>query len=218
MSAADHCSGGWLMVHVMIADDHRLVREGMRKILATSAGISLGCEAEDGDSTLELISKHQCACNLLILDWSMPGGGENLIRRIKTLRPELAILIVSMHNEAIIAHNALKAGANGYVTKDSDPETLIYAVQHVSAGRQFIDPTLVAKVLSVRAYSPMGKLTEREQEIFQLLVNGSSVSEIARSLNISIKTVSTHKCNLMLKLNVNSLAELVRHAIQEFPD
>jgi DNA-binding NarL/FixJ family response regulator len=203
------------MVHVMIADDHRLVREGIRKILATSKDITLGCEAADGFTTLELVAKHQCDCNLLILDWSMPGGGERLIRRIKALRPEMTILILSMHNEAIIAQNALQAGANGYVTKDSDPDTLIYAIKSVGAGRQFVDPTLVANILSTKSYPPINNLSEREREVFQLLVNGSTVSDIARFLNISIKTVSTHKSNLMLKLNVNSIADLVRYAIRE---
>ncbi len=203
------------MVHVMIADDHRLVREGIRKILASSQDIALGCEAADGFATLELVAKHQCACDLLILDWSMPGGGERLIRRIKALRPEMAILILSMHNEAIIAHNALLAGANGYVTKDSDPDTLVYAIKSVGAGRQFLDPTLVANVISAKTSPPVHNLSEREREIFHLLVKGSTVSDIAHFLNISIKTVSTHKSNLMLKLNVNSIADLVRYAIRE---
>jgi len=202
------------MIHVMVADDHHLVREGVRKILATSPEIILGCEAADGFSTLELVRKYQCECSLLILDWAMPGGGEGLIRKIKELRPKMAILILSMHNEAAIAHSALNAGASGYITKDSDPDTLIYAVKQVGAGRQFIDPNLVSQVLVARTPTSLDRLSERELEIYQMLVKGMSVSEIARILNISVKTVSTHKCNLMLKLNIHSIADLVRFSLR----
>ncbi len=202
------------MIHVMVADDHHLVREGVRKILATSPEITLGCEAADGFSTMELVRACQCACNLLILDWAMPGGGETLIRQLKALRPQLGILILSMHNEAAIAYCALRAGANGYLTKDSDPETLLFAVKQVSVGRQFIDPNLVSQVLITRAPPALDRLSERELEIYQLLIHGMSVSDIARTLDISIKTVSTHKSNLMLKLNVDSIAELVRFSMR----
>ena len=203
------------MIRVMIADDHQMVREGIRKILSTSQDISVVYEAADGFKTLEVLSDRQCDCSLLILDWSMPGGGENLIRRIKALRPALAILMLSMHNEAAIARAALQSGANGYVTKDSDSETLIYAVKHVGNGQQFIDPTLTASVLSDTQYLNIHTLSEREQEVFQLLMQGYSVSDIANLLNISIKTVSSHKCNLMQKLDVNNIIELVRYAIQK---
>lgn len=202
------------MIHVMVADDHQLVREGVRKILATSPDFVLGCEAADGLTTLELVRKYQCACNVLLLDWSMPGGGENLIRQVKALRPQLAILILSMHNEAAIAYSALRAGASGYITKDSDPDTLIYAVKQIGAGRQFIDPNLVSQVLVTRPSPALDRLSERELEIYQLLVKGTSVSDIARTLNISIKTVSTHKSNLMLKLNIDSIADLVRFSMR----
>lgn len=203
------------MIRVMIADDHQMIREGIRKILSTCQDIGVVCEAADGFNTLEVLSDRQCDCTLLILDWSMPGGGESLIRRIKALRPELAILILSMHNEAAIARAALQSGANGYVTKDSDSETLIYAVKHVGNGQQFIDPTLTANVLSDTQYLKIHSLSEREQEVFQLLMQGYSVSDIANLLHISIKTVSSHKCNLMQKLDVNNIIELVRYAIQK---
>ncbi len=202
------------MIHVMVADDHQLVREGVRKILATCPDIVLGCEAADGLTTLELVRKQQCACTLLLLDWTMPNGGENLIRQIKALRPQLAILVLSMHNEAAIAYGALRAGANGYITKDSDPDTLIYAVKQIGAGRQFIDPNLVSQILVSNPAPTLDKLSERELEVYLLLVKGLSVSDIARKLKLSIKTISAHKSNLMLKLDVDSIADLVRFSMR----
>lgn len=157
--------------------------------------------------------------DLLLLDLTMPGvSGTDLIGRIKASYPTMPMLVFSMHNEAQIAGSTIKAGASGYIAKDSDPEILLEAIRRVAGGGKYIDP-LLAEQLAFDALLPEQRLphallSDREFEVFHLLVDGKRVNEIAEQLMISNKTVSTHKQNLMQKMKLDSTAELVRYAAQ----
>ncbi len=157
--------------------------------------------------------------NLLLLDLTMPGvSGTDLIGRIKANYPTLPMLIFSMHNEAQIAASTIRAGASGYIAKDNDPEILLEAIRRVAGGGKYIDP-LLAEQLAFDALIPEQRmphalLSDREFEVFHLLVDGRRVNEIAEQLAISNKTVSTHKLNLMQKMKLDSTADLVRYAAQ----
>jgi two-component system, NarL family, invasion response regulator UvrY len=204
------------MINVMIADDHKIVRDGIGQILATTDDLSLQSEVADGPSALARLGESDCACNVLVLDLSMPGGGIDLIKQVHKLRPDLPVLVLSMHNEGVVVASALQAGARGYATKGCDAETLILAIRRVATGGEFIDAGIAGTVqVSGKSGSlPHTRLSEREREVFLRLANGETVSEIARDLNLSIKTVSTHKSNAMAKLGVSSTVELVRYALE----
>jgi DNA-binding NarL/FixJ family response regulator len=206
------------MIRMLIADDHAIVRGGLKQIFALAPDIELAGEAANGAEVLQQLNHG--VFDLLLLDMNMPGvSGVDLISRIKLIRADLPILVFTMHNETQVATRALKAGASGYITKDSDPERLLAAIRKVSAGGKYIDPAL-AEQMAFDATSPNLRvlphvlLSDREFEVFRLLVAGKGVNEIAEHLSISNKTVSTHKVHLMEKMNLSSVAELVRYAVQ----
>lgn len=202
------------MIQVMIADDHRVVREGIAKLLSTVDDIKLGGQVADGNALLESLRTDSTAYDLLLLDLSMPNGGIDLIHKVHKSHPALPILVLSMHNEPVIANQALKAGASGYVTKDCDSESLIFAVMQVGKGGRFVDPAVIQTADETNASPMIERLTEREKEIFIMLVKGVSVTDISEQLGLSVKTVSTHKVNLMAKLGIKNNADLVRYAIK----
>ncbi|EGI76966.1 response regulator [Hylemonella gracilis] len=206
------------MIRVMIADDHAIVRGGLRQLLSLAPDIEVQAEAVDGAQVLEGLRRE--LPDLLLLDVNMPGlSGPDLIARVKSHWPTLPILVLSMHNEGQVAARVLKAGASGYVTKDSEMEVLLAAIRKVAGGGKYIVPELAEKlVFDVSLGSgdrlPHETLSDREMEVFRLLLAGQGVNEIAEQLCISNKTVSTHKTRLMEKLNLGSTAELVRYAMQ----
>ena len=205
------------MIRALLADDHRILREGIRQILGTTDDITAACEVANGEDTLTVLADCPNGCNLAILDLSMPQGGADLIRAVRALRPDIPILVLSMHNESLVAASALRAGAAGYVTKDSDAETLLAAIRKVAAGGQYVDPVVVdSAVLGLQGELPRHEqLTGRERQIFLHLIRGASVTEISAALGISVKTASTHKSNLMHKLGVDNNVDLVRYAIHQ---
>lgn len=204
------------MIRVSIADDHAIVRGGLQQIMGTTNDITVVGEASNASEVLALIGEGQT--DLLLLDISMPGvDGLDLIRQINELRPDLPVLVLSMHNEGQIVQRALKSGASGYITKDSEPSVLLAGIRKVASGGKFIDPALVDSVVftpSDHAGHPKALLSEREYEILQLIVTGMQLGEIADRLHLSPKTVTTHKMRLMQKLGVNNNADLVRYAIR----
>jgi DNA-binding NarL/FixJ family response regulator len=205
------------MIRLMIADDHAIVRGGLRQLLSLAPDITVESEAVDGAQVLEGLRRQ--LPDLLLLDINMPGlSGPDLITRIKSHWPALPILVLSMHNEGQVAARVLKAGASGYVTKDSEMEVLLGAIRKVAAGGKFIVPELAEKLVFDISLSsdrlPHQSLSDRELEVFRLLVAGQGVNDIAEQLCISNKTVSTHKTRLMEKLNLSSTADLVRYAMQ----
>ncbi|MDO9011385.1 MAG: response regulator transcription factor [Gallionella sp.] len=206
------------MISLLIADDHAIVREGIRKILALTVDIKVAADAVDGAGVLQQLHS-PVVFDMVLLDLSMPGvSGTDLIGRIKACRATLPILVFSMHNEPQIASRVIKAGAAGFISKDSDPEILLEAIRRVAAGGKYIDPVLAEQLafdtLLPEQRAPHALLSDREFEVFSLLVAGKRVNEIAERLIISNKTVSTHKLHLMEKMKLASTAELVRYAVE----
>jgi DNA-binding NarL/FixJ family response regulator len=204
------------MIRLLIADDHTLMRDGLKRLFALGDAISVVAEASSGSQVFDILRTTEV--DLVLLDISMPGiSGPNLINHIRQQKKNPRILVLSMHNELQVARNALSAGASGYLTKDSDPETLIAAVLKVAAGGQFMDPKLAEQMAFDVGHAthklPHALLSNREFEIFDRLVRGRSVNEIAEELAISNKTVSTHKARLMQKMQCNNNAQLVRYAL-----
>ena len=205
------------MIRLVIADDHAIVREGIKQILALASDIELVGEAVNGTEVLQQV--RDCEFDLLLLDMNMPGiSGADLIRRVKLCRATLPILVFTMHNDAQVATRALKAGASGFISKDSDPERLLAAILKVGAGGKYLDPALAEQIAldatSTKLQLPHTLLSDRELEILRLLAAGVGINEIAAQLCISHKTVSTHKARLMEKMNFHNIADLVRYAMQ----
>lgn len=206
------------MIRILLADDHAIVIGGLKQLFALTTDIEVVGEALNGKQVLDLVRKG--GIDLVVLDISMPNiSGIDLIMRIRAINRELPILVLSMHNELQIARRALTAGANGYVTKDNEPETLLAAIRKVATGGRFIDPTLAQKIAFDSPLTPSQtqheQLSSRELLIFRLLASGLTVNQIADELSISNKTVSTHKARLMRKMSFSSNAELVRYAVTQ---
>jgi DNA-binding NarL/FixJ family response regulator len=199
------------MIRVLIADDHKIVRDGLRRILAAQPGVEVAAEAADGDQALALVRAN--AYDVALLDLSMPGlSGIDLIKRLRIERPGLRLLVLSMHGEDQYAARALKAGASGYLNKDSAAEMLVGALRKVAAGGVHIGEAAAASL--VASASAHQALSNREFEVLRLLVEGKSQTDIAEQLHLSVKTVSTHKTRLQEKLGLKSTAELVRYALE----
>ena len=204
------------MIRILIADDHAIVRGGLKQIIATTTDIVAAGEATHGAEVIDKI--RQAGLDLLLLDMTMPGmSGIDLVRRVRGDKPGLPILVLSMHNEGQVVSRALRAGAAGYVTKDSDPEILLSAIRKVAMGGRFIDPALVdAMVFDMgdNDKPPHESLSDREFEVLGRIVAGEAIGEIGASLNLSAKTISTHKMRLMQKLGVDNNADLIRYALR----
>jgi len=205
------------MIRVLVADDHKLVREGLKQILAASAGIRVAGEASNGDEALALARANDY--DLALVDMSMPGlAGIELIKRLRLEKPALRILVLSMHGEQQYAARALKAGAAGYLTKDSASEQLVVAIRKVAAGGLYITAAAAESLVSENAgggdAAPHALLSDREFEVFRLLAGGRGPTEIAERLHLSVKTVSTHKARILEKMKLGSTAELVRYALE----
>ena len=200
------------MIRVLLADDHKIVREGLRRILGAASDIVVAGEAADGDQALALVRAN--AFDLAVIDLSMPGlSGLDLIKRLKLERPDLPLLVLSMHGEDQYAARALKAGAAGYLNKDSAAEQLIGALRKVAAGGVHLGEAAAASLVAGER-QPHQALSDREFEVLRLLVDGRSPTEIAARLHLSVKTVSTHKTRILEKLGLHSIADLVRYALE----
>ena len=205
------------MIRILMADDHAIVRSGLRQLLQLADDIEVAAEATNGAQVLQQLREDRF--DLILLDMGMPGiSGIDLISRIRLRNITIPILVLSMRNEALAVRRALSVGANGYLTKDNEPEVLLAAIRKTAAGNRFIDPLLVDEMVFGSAESnacPAHELlTDRELHIFRLLAHGKTVNDIADELAISNKTVSTHKARLMQKMNLASNAELVRYGVK----
>jgi DNA-binding NarL/FixJ family response regulator len=204
---------------ILIADDHAILRAGLKHLLSDYPDIEVGGEAANGQEVLAQVRSQRW--DALLLDMTMPGkSGIELIKQIKTITPKLPILVLSMHKEDLFAVRALKAGASGYLCKDNAEDQLVAALRKIVAGGHYISPA-VAERLALDALQgdklnvpPHTRLSDREYQIFQSIVAGASVTDIADALNLSVKTVSTHKSHILEKMGCDSIAELVRYAIQ----
>jgi two-component system invasion response regulator UvrY len=205
-------------IRILIVDDHALLREGVKHILSEQSDIEVAGEASNGSDALAKVRLE--SWDAVVLDMSMPGkSGVELIKQIKGEKPKLPILILSMHKEDLYAVRTLKAGASGYLCKDNAETQLAQAIRKVAKGGLFIPPAVaeklaVEKLIGTTDAPPHTLLSDREYQIFLLIVCGSSVTEIADELSLSVKTVSTHKTRLMQKMNVAKVAELIHYAIR----
>lgn len=203
-------------LQVLLADDHAIVRDGLKQILAETDDLSVVGEAANGIEVVHMVRSR--AWDLLVLDISMPGrSGLDLIRLVKDEQPGLPILVLSMHQEEQYAVRALHAGAAGYVTKESDCELLLHAMRRVAHGGVYVSEKVAE--LMARALRPVGTalphtlLSDREYQVFGMLVQGHGLTEIATELSLSVKTISTHKTRILQKMEMGNLSELVRYAI-----
>lgn len=206
------------MIRMLIADDHAVVRQGLKMIFALCPDIEVLAEAADGDGIIQHL-RGTADFSLLLMDMNMPGvSGIGLIERIKTCRKTLPILVFSMQNDPHIVVRAIKSGASGYIAKDKDPAILLEAIRKVADGGKYIDPIVAEQMvfegLSNEQSVPHAHLSDRELEVFRLLVVGKGVNEIADQLIISNKTVSSHKKRLMEKMHFSGMADLMRYAVQ----
>jgi DNA-binding NarL/FixJ family response regulator len=205
------------MIRLMIADDHAIVRGGLKQIFATTADIVVVSEASHSSELLEQWEK--TPCELLLLDMNMPGfSGVELVQRLHEKNPARPIVILSMHNEGQIVARALKAGASGYVTKGSEPEILLAAIRKVAGGGKFIDPSLVETMVFNSGSdneSDYNILSKRELQVLKMIATGTPLSSVADQLHLSPKTVSTHKMRLMQKLGIDNNADLIRYASKQ---
>jgi DNA-binding NarL/FixJ family response regulator len=204
------------MIRILLADDHAIIRDGVKQILADTDDLVVAGEAANGAEALKMVARQDW--DLVILDISMPGkSGLELIKLIRQAKPGLPILIFTMHPEQQYALRALHAGASGYLTKESDGEVLVAAIRKVTSGHIYFTDN-VAELL-VRERMPKANqlshtsLSNREFQVFEKLVSGVRLTDIANELNLSIKTISTHKTRIMQKMKMASEAELVRYAV-----
>jgi DNA-binding NarL/FixJ family response regulator len=205
------------MTRVLIADDHALVRDGLRHILKGASGFEVVGEANDGVSTIALIRSN--AADVLVLDLSMPGrNGVELIKQIKEEKPALRILVLTMHAEQQYAVRAFKAGASGYLTKESASAELVTAVSKVASGGVYVSLAMAerfAQSLNEPADTlPHQRLSDREFDVFRRLAAGQTLTEIATELCVSSKTVSTYKTRILEKMQMPHEAALVRYALR----
>ncbi|MFH1869048.1 MAG: response regulator transcription factor [Pseudomonadota bacterium] len=205
------------MIRIIIADDHTLFRVGLRQMLHSFAGIEVVQEATNAAEALA--AANAGGAELIVMDLTMPGAsGTSLIEQIRKAQPALPILVLSMHDEPGTVRRALQAGASGYITKGSSPDTLFTAVTRVGAGERFIDPSVAASLAFDAAAHAGGaahqSLSPREWEVLRLIAQGVMLNQIAELLHLSPKTVTTHKTHLMEKLGIGNNADLIRYAIE----
>ncbi|MDR0244994.1 MAG: response regulator transcription factor [Burkholderia sp.] len=205
------------MIRVILADDHAVMRDGLRYILEMAGGFEIVGEASDGSATLALAER--AAADVLLLDLSMPAPtGIELIRMVKSHAPSLRTLVLTMHAEAQYAARAFKAGATGYLTKDSATAELVEAVGKVAAGGVYVSPSAaesLARTLRAPAQTlPHERLSARELDVMRRIVAGQTVTQIASELTLSAKTVSTYKTRILEKMELPHEAALVRYAVR----
>ncbi|MGE5617139.1 MAG: response regulator [Bacillota bacterium] len=204
------------MIRLVLADDHTIVREGLKQILAAAGDFEVVGEAADGHEALARV--RSLDFDVLVLDMSMPGkSGIELIKQVHAEKPRLRMLVLSMHEEKQYAVRAIRAGAAGYVTKESASKQLVEAIRKIAGGGAFISAE-VAQDLALGAMpgaqgAPHESLSDREYQIFLMIARGKSVSDIASTLNLSVKTVSTHKANILGKMQLETSGELIRYAL-----
>jgi DNA-binding NarL/FixJ family response regulator len=204
-------------IRVFIADDHAIVREGLKQILADHADIVVAGEAETGLDAIKLFRKSRC--NVMLLDISLPDrNGIEVLKQVKSDKPELAVLMLSMHREDQYAIRSLKAGAAGYLTKQSAPRELVDAIRQVARGQRYVSAALaqaLASQIGEDHETPAHEtLSDREYQTLTLIASGKSVSDIAKELSLSVKTVSEYRSRLLAKMKLKNSAELTHYAIR----
>jgi DNA-binding NarL/FixJ family response regulator len=205
------------MIQVLLADDHAIIRDGLKQIISFVPDMNVAGEAENGDEVLQKV--RTIPLDVLVLDMSMPGkSGIALIQQVKAMKPALSILVLSMHQQSQYAVQAVRAGASGYITKNAASNQLIEGIKKVAGGGTFISPLVSEKLIKQmhrpQEELPHTRLTAREFQIFQMLVEGHSINDISRTLSLSNKTISTHKANILQKMEILTTASLVYYALK----
>ncbi len=209
-------------MRVLLADDHGIVRRGLRSLLETEPGVTVVAEAADGQEALRLCAEH--TPDVLVLDVGMPLlNGIEVAARVQKLESPPRVIILSMHSDESYIIRALAAGARAYLLKDATDEDLLPAIRAVAAGRPFFSPAVTGVLVEdyVRQLQARGLtdsyhlLTDREKEVLQLLAEGRSNKEVAQLLDLGLSTIETHRANLMQKLNLHNVAEIVLYAVRK---
>lgn len=205
------------MINVMIADDHAIVRQGLKQILSETDDINVTREAETGFQAIKIARQQDF--DVMLLDISLPDrNGIDILKQIKKDRPNLAVLMLSMHNEHEFAIRALKAGAAGYLNKQSAPAQLVVAIRQVAAGDKYVSPAVaqeLANSINTDADKPLyTTLSDREYQTLCFIAEGKTLSEISAEMFLSPKTVSVYRARLLEKLSLNNNSELIRYAIK----
>lgn len=205
------------MIRVYITDDHAIVRQGLKQILADTRDIAFAGEAETGAGAVQGV--RDTPCDVLLLDISLPDrNGIEVLKQIRREHPKLPVLMLSMHMEREFAIRAFKAGAAGYLTKQSAPMQLVAAIRQVSAGRKYLTPSMAEEVANMLSgseeQSPHEALSDREYQTMCLIASGKSLSDIAAELVISPKTVSVYRARVLEKLNLKNNSDITRYAIR----
>ena len=205
------------MIKVLVADDHAVVRRGLRQILAETPDVLVGAEAATAEEVRRLVREERFSA--VVLDINLPGGsGLELLGEIRRERPELPVLILTVYSEDQYAIRAIKGGAAGFLTKESAPDKLVEAVRKVAGGGRYVSAELAETLASVLAGEKGGavheRLSDREFEILKILASGKTVSEAALALSLSVKTVSTHRTRILKKMEMRTNAELMHYAIR----
>jgi two-component system, NarL family, invasion response regulator UvrY len=206
------------MIHILVADDHAVVRQGVKQILADVKDMAVKDEAQNGSETLKKVTENEY--DVVLLDISMPGrSGLEVLEDIKAQRPKQAVLILSMHPEEQYAVRALRAGAAGYLTKASAPQELIGAIRKVAGGGKYVTSSLAEKLADELEIDteklPHERLSNREHQVMLMLAGGKSVSDIADELCLSVKTISTYRSRIMDKMDMKKNAELTLYAVHK---
>ncbi len=205
------------MIRVLIADDHAIVRQGLKQILSETDDLLVAGEADDGAQALHLA--RQCAWDVFLLDVSMPNrNGIDTLKQLKKEFPRLPVLILSMHPEEQYAVRALKAGASGYLTKQSAPEQLVTAIRQVANGKKFLSPAVAQQLAEAITENtekvPHQRITDREYQVLTLIASGKTLTQVADTLNLSVATVGTYRARLLEKMGLKSTAELIRYGLE----
>jgi two-component system, NarL family, invasion response regulator UvrY len=205
-------------ISILIADDHTIVREGLKQILAETPDMVVVDEASNGQEVLDKALKNEH--DVILLDISMPGrSGLDILKQLKTERPKTAVLVLSMYSEEQYALRALKAGASGYLTKESAPDRLIEAIRKVSEGRKYISASVAEKLafnLELGEEKPPHEnLSDREYQVMCMIASGKTVKEIAEELALSVKTISTYRTRILEKTGLKNNAALTHYAMQK---
>ena len=205
------------MIKILIADDHTMFREGLKHILAEYPDLVVADEANNGQEVLDKIWKNNY--DMVLLDITMPGmTGLEALKQLKNDKPKLPVLILSMHPEEQYAIRVLRAGASGYLTKESAPDELITAIRKISQGRKYITPSLAERLASefeADSEKPLHDiLSDREYQVLRMIAAGKTVKDIAKELSLSIKTVSTYRTRIMEKMKMKTNAEVMHYVIK----
>ena len=205
---------------VLIVDDHPMMRTGLAQLIDNENDLKVCAEADNAGQAINAVAKQKF--DLVLVDISLPDkNGLELIKDIRTLKPDLPILVVSMHDELIYAERVLRAGARGYIMKQEGGQKFLLAIRQVLAGKIFVSEKMSARILenfsgkpSEPSGSPVKRLSDREFEVFQLIGQGIGTREIAGRLHLSVKTVEVHRANIKEKLSLTTATELVRYAVR----